>query len=105
MGIYGVYIVSKSGGLIFNYDFSVPKIETEQTFGYPLDLKLSYENNRVLVSFNQRDSIKGNVKCSTTNKCSSVFTNRIHSYLNMITSTFDWEWAFFSKCFVYYTLQ
>lgn len=59
MGIYGVYIVSKSGGLIFNYDYTVPKIETEQTFSYPLDLKLSYENNRLLVSFGQRDNIKG----------------------------------------------
>ncbi|XP_027849632.1 trafficking protein particle complex subunit 4 [Aphis gossypii] len=58
MGIYGVYIVSKSGGLIFNYDYTVPKIETEQTFGYPLDLKLSCENNRLLVSFGQRDNIK-----------------------------------------------
>lgn len=60
MVIYGVYVVSKSGGLIFNYDYTVPKIETEQTFGYPLDLKLSYENNRLLVSFGQRDNIKGN---------------------------------------------
>jgi len=59
MGIYGVYIVSKSGGLIFNYDYTVPKIETEQTFSYPLDLKLSCENNRLLVSFGQRDNIKG----------------------------------------------
>jgi len=61
MGIYGVYIVSKSGGLIFNYDYNVPKIETEQTFGYPLDLKLTCENNRLLVSFGQRDNIKGSV--------------------------------------------
>uniref|UniRef100_A0A1B6FXS1 Trafficking protein particle complex subunit n=1 Tax=Cuerna arida TaxID=1464854 RepID=A0A1B6FXS1_9HEMI len=55
--IYGVYIVSKSGGLIFNLDHSVPKIENEQTFSYPLDLKLVYENKSVKVSFGQRDGI------------------------------------------------
>lgn len=69
MGIYGVYIVSKSGGLIFNYDYTVPKIETEQTFSYPLDLKLSYENNRLLVSFGQRDNIKGITQFLTSLVC------------------------------------
>ncbi|XP_022912792.1 trafficking protein particle complex subunit 4 [Onthophagus taurus] len=57
MVIYGVYIVSKSGGLIFNLDHNVPKIETEKTFSYPLDIKLHYENKRVSVEFGQRDGI------------------------------------------------
>lgn len=57
MVIYGVYIVSKSGGLIFNLDHNVPKIETEQTFSYPLDLKLVVENKKIVVSFGQRDGI------------------------------------------------
>uniref|UniRef100_A0A1B6M0G6 Trafficking protein particle complex subunit n=1 Tax=Graphocephala atropunctata TaxID=36148 RepID=A0A1B6M0G6_9HEMI len=55
--IYGVYIVSKSGGLIFNLDHNVPKIENEHTFSYPLDLKLVYENKSIKVSFGQRDGI------------------------------------------------
>ncbi|XP_054259991.1 trafficking protein particle complex subunit 4 [Macrosteles quadrilineatus] len=55
--IYGVYIVSKSGGLIFNLDHNVPKIENEHTFSYPLDLKLIFENKCVKVSFGQRDGI------------------------------------------------
>lgn len=59
MVIYGVYIVSKSGGLIFNHDHNVPKIETEKTFGYPLDIKLQYENKKVVVAFGQRDGING----------------------------------------------
>lgn len=59
MVIYGVYIVSKSGGLIFNLDHNVPKIETEQTFSYPLDLKLVVENKKIVVSFGQRDGIMG----------------------------------------------
>lgn len=59
MVIYGVYIVSKSGGLIFNHDHNVPKIETEKPFNYPLDIKLSYENKKIVVSFGQRDGING----------------------------------------------
>ena len=59
MVIYGVYIVSKSGGLIFNHDHNVPKIELEKPFTYPLDIKLAYENKKIIVSFGQRDGING----------------------------------------------
>lgn len=55
--IYGVYIVSKSGGLIFNHDHNVPKIEVEKSFNFPLDIKLNYENKKVVVVFGQRDGI------------------------------------------------
>ncbi|KAJ8931063.1 hypothetical protein NQ314_016092 [Rhamnusium bicolor] len=57
MVIYGIYIVSKSGGLIFNYDNNVPKIETEKKFSYPLDIKLQIENKKIIVEFGQRDGI------------------------------------------------
>ncbi|PNF16731.1 Trafficking protein particle complex subunit 4 [Cryptotermes secundus] len=57
MVIYGVYIVSKSGGLIFNHDHNIPKTETEKTFSFPLDIKLQYENKKVVVAFGQRDGI------------------------------------------------
>ncbi|XP_012150627.1 trafficking protein particle complex subunit 4-like protein Trs23 [Megachile rotundata] len=57
MVIYGVYIVSKSGGLIFNHDHNVPRIENEKTFNYPLDVKLGYENKKMVVSFGQKDGI------------------------------------------------
>ncbi|KAK0161103.1 hypothetical protein PV327_009616 [Microctonus hyperodae] len=57
MVIYGVYIVSKSGGLIFNHDHNVPKVENEKSFSYPLDIKLTYENKKVVVVFGQRDGI------------------------------------------------
>lgn len=60
MVIYGVFIVSKSGGLIYNYDHNIPKVETEKTFGFPLDIKLQYENKKVVVAFGQRDGINGN---------------------------------------------
>lgn len=68
MVIYAIYIVSKSGGLIFNYDHYVPKIETEKTFTYPLDIKLRYENKKVVVEFGQRDGICGLNKNSLYNK-------------------------------------
>lgn len=59
--IYGVYIVSKSGGLIFNLDHNVPKVETEKVFNFPLDIKLEYgDPKKVSVSFGQRDGINGN---------------------------------------------
>ncbi|XP_031623970.1 trafficking protein particle complex subunit 4 [Contarinia nasturtii] len=57
MVIHGVYIVSKSGGLIFNHDHSIPRIETEKVFNYPIDLKLDYDPKKVSVAFGQKDGI------------------------------------------------
>ena len=62
MVVYGVYIVSKSGGLIFNLDHNVPRIETEKTFSYPLDISLTTENKKIIVEFGQRDGINGTFK-------------------------------------------
>lgn len=59
MVIYGVYIVSKSGGLIFNHDHNVPRIEIEKSFNFPPEIKLNYENKKVVVAFGQRDGING----------------------------------------------
>lgn len=58
MVIYSIYVVSKSGGLIFNHDHTVSKTENEKSFSYPLDLKLKYENKRIIVEFGQRDGIR-----------------------------------------------
>lgn len=58
MVIYGVYIVSKSGGLIFHHDHVVPKVEAECVINtHPMDLKLVNENKKVVVSFGQRDRV------------------------------------------------
>lgn len=62
MVIYGVYIVSKSGGLIFNHDHTIIKTEHTKTFKYPLDIKLIYENKKIVVHFGSRDGIQGQVK-------------------------------------------
>ena len=58
MVIYSVYIISKSGGLIYSYDHSSGGATIEKTFSYPLDFKLEYINQRVQVAFGQRDGIK-----------------------------------------------
>lgn len=58
MVIYSVYIISKSGGLIYSYDHTVNSSTIEKTFSYPLDFKLEYINQRVQVVFGQRDGIK-----------------------------------------------
>ncbi|KAF8767647.1 Trafficking protein particle complex subunit like protein [Argiope bruennichi] len=53
-----VYIVSKAGGMIYQYDHNVVPIEYERTFTYPLDLTLDYVNSRVTVTFGEIDTIK-----------------------------------------------
>jgi len=57
MGIYHIFIVSKSGGLIFNYDHNIPQLENEKTYSYPLDIKLKFENKRTTVAFGERDGV------------------------------------------------
>ena len=56
--IYNIFIVSKSGGLIYHYDHSLPLSETEKTFSYPLDIKLEMEHKRIAVAFGERDGIR-----------------------------------------------
>lgn len=60
-GIYSVYIISKSGGLIYNYDVesNFPLTEVEKTFSFPLDIVLEFNNQRLTVVFGQRDNIRG----------------------------------------------
>lgn len=58
MTIFSLYILSKSGGLIYQHDHNLPTIENEKTFSFPLELKLDVQNRNVVVSFGQRDGIK-----------------------------------------------
>ncbi|KAF7488162.1 hypothetical protein SSS_10775 [Sarcoptes scabiei] len=59
-GIYSIYIISKSGGLIYNYDVesNFPVTDVEKTFSYPLDIKLEFIKPRIIVGFGQRDNIR-----------------------------------------------
>ncbi len=58
MGIFNIFIVSKSGGLIYHYDHDLPQYEVEKTFGFPLEVKLGREHGqRVVVVFGGRDGV------------------------------------------------
>lgn len=58
MTIYSLFILSKSGGLIYQHDHNVPLIENEKTFSYPLEVKVDVQNRNIVVSYGQRDGIK-----------------------------------------------
>uniref|UniRef100_A0A674ITJ7 Trafficking protein particle complex subunit n=1 Tax=Terrapene triunguis TaxID=2587831 RepID=A0A674ITJ7_9SAUR len=59
MAIFSVYVVNKAGGLIYQLDHYAPRSENEKTFSFPLDLVLKLHDERVVVAFGQRDSIRG----------------------------------------------
>lgn len=71
MVIFSVYVVNKAGGLIYQYDNYVPRAEVEKTFSFPLDLVLKHHDEKVVVSFGQRDGIRGIVSEHTL----ACFTN------------------------------
>ena len=56
-GIYNIFIVSKSGGLIFNYDHNTPELENEKTYSFPLDIQLKQDGGKVVVAFGERDGV------------------------------------------------
>ncbi|XP_022097663.1 trafficking protein particle complex subunit 4-like [Acanthaster planci] len=58
MPIYSVYVINRAGGLIYQMDHTQPKTEVEKTFSFPLELTLKIYDERVVVSFGQRDGIK-----------------------------------------------
>lgn len=58
MVVYSFYVINRSGGLIFSYEHSIPKVELEKTFSYPLEFVLKPGQKGVVVDFGQRDGIK-----------------------------------------------
>jgi hypothetical protein len=58
MVVHSFYLINRSGGLIFSHEHSIPKIELEKTFSYPLDFVLKPSQKGVVVEFGQRDGIK-----------------------------------------------
>ncbi|CAF0900951.1 unnamed protein product [Adineta ricciae] len=58
MVVHSFYVINRSGGLIFSYEHSIPKIELEKTFSYPLGFVLAPSDKGVVVQFGQRDGIK-----------------------------------------------
>jgi cell shape-determining protein MreC len=58
MVVHSFYVINRSGSLIFSHEHSIPKIELEKTFSYPLDFVLKPSQKGVVVDFGQRDGIK-----------------------------------------------
>ncbi|XP_068098906.1 trafficking protein particle complex subunit 4 [Hyperolius riggenbachi] len=58
MAIFSVYVVNKAGGLIYQLDNQNPRAETEKTFSFPMDFVLKVHDERVQISFGQRDGIR-----------------------------------------------
>lgn len=58
MAIFGVYIINRAGGLIYQYDHNMPRVEVEKTFSYPLELVLKVYDEKIVVAFGQRDGVK-----------------------------------------------
>lgn len=58
MAIFGVYIINRAGGLIYQYDHNMPRVEVEKTYGFPLDLTLKMYDGKIVVSFGQKDGVK-----------------------------------------------
>lgn len=67
MTIFSVYIINKAGSLI--YDFDSPNANRpaiEKTFSFPLELVLKVFDEKVVVSFGERDGIKGTCRPTLT---------------------------------------
>jgi len=59
MAIFGIYIINRAGGLVYQYDHNMPRVEVEKTYGFPLDLTLKTYDGKIVVSFGQKDGVKG----------------------------------------------
>ena len=56
--IYSIYVVNKAGSLIYQYNHHEPKSEVEKTFKYPLDITLRDVDEKLVISFGERDGLK-----------------------------------------------
>ena len=60
MTVFSVFIINKAGSLIYDYENpTVNRPAVEKTFSYPLELVLKVFDEKVVVSFGERDGIKG----------------------------------------------
>jgi len=71
--MYGIYIINRAGGLIYQYDHNMSRVEVEKTFSYPLELVLKIFDEKVVVDFGQRDGIKGNAPVPTSPRLVTVW--------------------------------
>jgi len=75
VGIFNIFIVSKSGGLIYHYDHKCASDRNRKNIWLPLDIKLGLEHKRVAVVFGERDGIKIGHSLLAVNGTPIVVTN------------------------------
>lgn len=56
--VYSVYIINKSGGLIYQKEHFIHENEVERTFKYPLGLQFKEMNEHLMVAFGEKDGVK-----------------------------------------------
>ncbi|XP_002159518.2 trafficking protein particle complex subunit 4 [Hydra vulgaris] len=56
--ISSVYLINKAGGLVYQRDNWVNEVEIEKTFGYPLGMVLKEVDDKVIVTFGEKDGVK-----------------------------------------------
>lgn len=58
MSVYSVYVISESGSLQMYYDRTLPTVELERTFSFPLSFVFENVDGRLSVVFGATDEIK-----------------------------------------------
>ncbi|KAL5962927.1 Trafficking protein particle complex subunit 4 [Taenia solium] len=58
MSVYSVYVISESGSLQMYYDRTLPAVELERTFSFPLPFVFENVDGRLAVVFGATDDIK-----------------------------------------------
>lgn len=59
MPVYNIFVINRAGGLIFDFDNTQRSVgDVEQTYTYPLPVKLDNVDHRVMVAFGEKDGVK-----------------------------------------------
>ena len=58
MPVYNIFVINRAGSLIYDFDNRPQKLEIEKTLTFPLDFKLAVIDQRVTVTFGERDGIR-----------------------------------------------
>ena len=56
--VYSIYVINKAGSLIYQYNNYESKPDVEKTFGFPLSVVLRDVDEKLVVSFGERDGVK-----------------------------------------------
>ncbi|CAI4225689.1 unnamed protein product [Auanema sp. JU1783] len=69
MSIQQVFVISRAGSLIYDWELKAEAIEIEKLFEYPLGIILEEIDSKAVVAFGERDGIKLRYHVSAINGC------------------------------------